>query len=297
MTVRYEDLAVLRFDGGRFANRALDVDSTQELIAYQKLISECAKELWRRRHPGRVRLPRGYEDGFALVFAEIRQGSVEIPLRRRIDAADDEFPFSQEDEFPQAARLIDDAISAVGMGGTLPSNLPRAVIPLFRDFGKTLAPNESLYIRAAGRGVEAAYTAPVRERLTNWEELTYEDVVDLTGEVSMANVRGGQFTLLLEDGESPSGRFTPEQEAEVLEALRHHREARLRIEGVGEFHLQDRSLKRLVHVDTIEIVPVGRPAYDKSARPIWETVLEIADQAPPGAWDKVPSDLSERVDE
>ena len=38
MRATYEDLAVLRFHGDRFANHTLDVDSTQELIAYKKLI-------------------------------------------------------------------------------------------------------------------------------------------------------------------------------------------------------------------------------------------------------------------
>ncbi|MFN0300262.1 MAG: hypothetical protein ACKVQU_07890 [Burkholderiales bacterium] len=41
------ELASLRFDGKRFENHALDVECTQELIAYHTLVLECAKELWR----------------------------------------------------------------------------------------------------------------------------------------------------------------------------------------------------------------------------------------------------------
>ena len=58
------DLASLRFDGKRFEGHALDVECTQELIAYRNLIVECAKELWRRKNPDRARLPRGFEDDF-----------------------------------------------------------------------------------------------------------------------------------------------------------------------------------------------------------------------------------------
>jgi hypothetical protein len=38
MKERYEDLAVIRFEGERFAHHTLDVDVTQELVAYKKLV-------------------------------------------------------------------------------------------------------------------------------------------------------------------------------------------------------------------------------------------------------------------
>ncbi len=125
----------------------------------------------------------------------------------------------------------------------------------------------------------------------------YDDVIDLTGEVTMANVRGGQFAISLDSGESPAGRFSPEQEALVLQALLRHREIRLRIRGVGEFEYADRSPRRIVRVDSAEIAVGGTPAYDESTRPIWEVVSEIGAQAPAEAWATVPRDLSERLDE
>lgn len=293
----YQDLATLRFEGERFADHTLDVDATQELIAYKKLVLECAKELWRRHNPGRIRLPRGFEEGFALAFSEILDGSAGIPLKRRIEHEDDALPFLPEDEFSEAAELIDEAIDSAGAGLTLPSRLPRNVIPLFRDFGGTLTAEESLYLRATGRKAEAAYTAIVRNRLANWTEPTYEDAVDLTGEVSMANVRGGQFTMLLQAGQTTSGRFSAAQEAQVLEALRLHREVRLRVKGIGEFNQADRSLRRLVRVDHAEVAPSADLVYDESVKPIWEVVAELGADAPQETWEKVPSDLSQRVDE
>ncbi len=297
MRATYEELAVLRFQGERFENHTLDVDSTQELIAYKKLVLECAKELWRQRNPDRIQLPRGFEKGFSIVFSEIREGSAGIPLKRRIEREDDELDLPPEDEFPKAARLIDEAIEAAGAGETLPSELPRNVIPLFQDLGKTLTAEESLFTRAAGRSSEAAYTSEVRERLANWAEPTYQDIVELSGEVSMANVRGGQFTLVLDNGETSGGRFNPEQEALVLEALRHHREVRLRVRGKGEFNQADRSLRRLIQVEHIEIATAGPANYDDSVPPIWEVVSQIGAEAPRGTWDNVPPDLSKRLDE
>ena len=297
MRATYQELAVLRFQGERFENHTLDVDSTQELISYKKLILECAKELWRRRNPGRVQLPRGFEKGFGIVFSEIQGGSAGVPLKRRIEREDDDLDLPIEDEFVQAARLIDQAIEAAGADAALPTEFPRNVVSLFREFGKTLTSEESLFIRAAGRPSESAYTVSVRERLATWTEPTYEDAVELSGEVSMANVRGGQFSLALESGETLSGRFSAEQEALVLEALHHHREVRLRVKAIGEFNQADRSLRRLIRVEHTEIARAGPPSYDESAPPIWQVVSEIGSRAPEGTWDNVPRDLSKRIDE
>lgn len=296
MGISYEHLADLRFDGERFDEHRLDVEVTPELLAYKKLVLECAKELWRRRSPGRVRLPRRFEENFSVVFAEIKDGSAIAPLMRRIERANDELALDAEDEFAQAARLVDEAIDAAGAGSPMPHDLPRNVIPLFRGFGRTLRADESLYLRAAGRTREAAYTAPVRDRLATWTEATYEDTVSLVGEVTMATVRG-QFSLTLESGETPTGKFSPDQEALVLEALFRHREARLRVKGAAEFNEADRSLRGFIRVDQIEILNAAAPQYDESVKPIWEALAEIGAKASAEAWKQLPSDLSARVDE
>ena len=66
---------------------------------------------------------------------------------------------------------------------------------------------------------------------------------------------------------------------------------------MGEFNQTDRSLRRLVQVEHIEIATAGPANYDDSVPPIWEVVSQIGAQAPRGTWDNVPRDLSKRVDE
>jgi hypothetical protein len=174
--------------------------------------------------------------------------------------------------------------------------LPRNVIPLFANFGRSLRADESIVIRAVGDSHEVVYTEAVRDRLTNWREPTYEDLVELVGEVSMASVKG-QFTLTLDGGDAVTGRFEPEHEALVLEALYRHREVRFRVRGVGEFNEPDRTLRGMLRIDNVEIVGAATSGYDESVRPIWEVIAEIGAQTPPGAWDAVPDDLSMSVDE
>lgn len=290
------ELAALRFDGKRFDGHALDVDCTQELIAYRALILECAKELWKRKNPGRVRLPKGFEDGFRVQFDRIDDGSAVVPLRRVRETTQTELDLG--DEFDEAAALVDAAIAAADCDDPLPDELPANVIPLFASFGRTLRDDEVLHTRARGSPAESAYTAKARVRLAEWVGPTYEDRVDLVGEVRMANVGPGAFRLQVgETGAQVDGRFDAAQEAIVLEALRNHRSARLRVVGTAEFSTRDRQIKRLVRIDYVDLAPATAHAFDEATPPVWEQLERIGLDAPPGTWDAVPDNLSTRIDQ
>jgi len=291
------EMASLRFDGERFDGHSLDVECTQELITYRNLVLECAKLLWRAKHPDRVNLPKGFDKGFRLQFNRLEDGSALVPLQRvqLTDQAD-----LLDDEFDEAVSLIDQAIIAANADDLLPTGLPSNVIPLFRDFGKTLRDDEVLFTRARGAKIEAAYTAKARKRLAEWVEDTYEDFVDVVGEVRMANVGPGRFALQIEMSGTQAvveGRYSLADEAKVLDALNEHRTARLRVRGVGEFGTADRTLKRFIKVNLVELAENETPIYDDTAVPIWEQLSSIGRSAPAGAWDAIPSDLSSRIDE
>ena len=291
------DLASLRFDGERFAGNALDVDCVQELIAYRNIILECAKELWKRKHPDRVRLPKGFEDEFRLQFDRIDPGSVIVPLKRVVPVDQAALDWGNLDEFDEAAELVDAAISAANDDKLLPETLPANVVLLFKEFGKTLRDGEVVFTHARHSAAEASYSAKARKRLSEWVGPAYEDVVDVAGEVSMANVKGSFALTLQETGSIVSGRFSVEQEERVLEALRNHRTARLRVTGVGEFGTHDRVLKRFVRIDDVQPAGAGDVAFVENVPPIWEQLTALGEAAPKGTWDNVPTDFSMRIDE
>lgn len=291
------DLASLRFEGERFTGHALDVDCVQELIAYRNIILECAKELWKRKHPDRVRLPKRFEEDFRLQFDRIGDGSAVVPLQRIVPTDQGELDLGTLDEFDEAAELVDAAISAANEDRLLPEALPANVVPLFREFGKTLREHDVLFTRARHSNVEAPYSAKARNRLSEWVGPAYEDLIDVVGEVSMANVRG-TFSLTLRDsGSIVNGRFSAEQEELVLEALRNHRTARLRVTGVGEFGTQDRLLKRIARIDDVHIAGANEVVFVEDTPPIWEQLAALGESAPVGTWDHVPADLSKRIDD
>jgi hypothetical protein len=290
------ELASLRFDGKRFEGHALDVECTQELIAYRTLVLECAKELWRSKNPDRKRLPGGFEVGFRLEFDRVDPGSAVLPLRRVRELAQGELDLG--DEFDEAAALIDAAIAAADRDDLLPERLPANVVPLFRDFGRSLRPDEVLFTRARQCDQEAPYTARARARLAEWVGPTYEDTVDLVGEVRMANLGPGAFKLQLADiGVLVDGRFDANQEVLVLDALKNHRSVRLRVRGTAEFSTRDKQIKRLTRIEHVSLAPTEADVFDETAPPIWEQLAAIGTQAPAGIWETVPDDLSMRIDE
>ena len=211
---------------------------------------------------------------------------------REIRFAEDELPFVIEDELDEAAVIIEAGIEAAGQDRPMPENLPRSVIPQLADFGKSLTEEESIFAKARQRETEVHFTPKVRQRLMTWVEPIYEDVIDITGEVRLADLDGCNFPLRQDDGRKIPGKFDAEQEALITEALRDHATRRLRVRGLAEFSQPDGALKRIIRIDDVQPSTLGEAEYDSSARPVWEVIAEIGAQVPEDEWGKVPSDLS-----
>jgi hypothetical protein len=291
---RHKPITILKFDGPRFADHGLDVDVLGEIIAYKRLLQETAKELWRRKHPARQRLPKNFDMDISLKFFTLEPGSTEVPLERSsVAAGTPRLPF--EDELDDAAILLENSIRSAGESGALPKDLPRNVVPLFQDFGKTLRPDECMIIFSGKRSLGARYDDRAKKQIMSWASVTYRDAIDLTGEVRGTDLDGLKFTLRLANGRKVPGRFEPEQEAAVLEALGDHASRRLRVIGEGDFSPEDGNLQQIAAVDRVELIEPESPAPHLS--PIWERLALIGAGVPDNAWNDVPTDLAASVDE
>jgi hypothetical protein len=130
----------------------------------------------------------------------------------------------------------------------------------------------------------------------NWTDPFYEDAISLAGEVRQADLDGCSFTLRLDDGGKVIGKFDPQQEERVTEALREHTSRRLHVNGMGRFMRATGRIERIAHVDSLH-VQVPEPAgYDGSVRPIWEQIVEIGASVPEEEWAKLPTDLAMNLD-
>ncbi len=289
-----KQLTVLTFKGPRFEDHGLDVDVLPEIIAYKGLLQESAKEIWRRKHPGRIRLPKGFEAEIHLKFFGLEAGSTAVPLFRELADTPEPHLMSLDDELDEAAAVLEDAFRAAADRKGAPSDLPRGVIPLFEDLGKTLRKDEYLLFAAAEQKRPVRYDRQIKKWILGWASSSYDDMVDLRGEVRATDLDGLKFTLRVADGQRVIGRFKPEHEAALLEALGEHASRRMRVVGVGQFAPEDGTLKQIVEVERIEVI---EPSVVPSGKvPIWERLASIGTAAPGDAWDTVPTDLSANVD-
>jgi hypothetical protein len=128
-------------------------------------------------------------------------------------------------------------------------------------------------------------------------EQTYQEKIDLSGEVRATDLDGGMFTLRIEDGSKvEGGRFTKDQERKVTEALKEHETKRLRVIGVGEFDMSSRKLKKIVETLDVDAVPAETLMYDGNVPPIWEEIAKLGKQVSEKDWAKVPTDLAKNLD-
>jgi hypothetical protein len=286
-------IAILKFNGPRFDDHGLDVDVLSEIVAYKRLLQETAKELWRRKHPERQRLPKSFDTELSLKFFELEAGSTGVPLERATPiAAAPRLPF--DDELEEAVRVLERSIGMAAGEQLPPKELPRSVVSLFQDFGKALRPDEFIALSNGNSSKFVRYDRQIRERIVSWSSMPYTDVVDLTGEVRGTDLDGLRFTLRIPDGRKVSGRFEPEQESVLLEALGEHSSRRLRVLGEGEFSPDDGSLQQITKIRQFEILENEAPSL--APIPIWVQLAEIGARVPEDEWDTVPTDLASNVD-
>jgi hypothetical protein len=294
MALTKYELVVHKFAGGRFDDHGVDVDVLPDLVAYKNILIETAKELWRSKHPERQRLPKNFEDSLSLKFYAIQPGSAAIPLFREVEAPESFFP-REPDELDAAVEVVTDTIEAVGEDRSLPDALPKNVIPLFENYGKTLRPDERIELKPATRSKITRYSSKERERLARLIGTPYEDIVDLTGEIRAADLDGSNFALKLADGTKVFGKFSPEQETLITDVLREHARRWLHVRGRAEFFANGQ-MKRLITVEALDVQLAGEKTFDAGARPIWDIIEEIGAAVPSVEWDKVPRDGAVNLD-
>jgi len=296
MAKKQYELVTHTFKGGRFDDHGIDIDVLPELIAYKAILLETAKELWRKKNPDRQRLPKNFEDSLSLKFYKILPASAAVPIMREIDVEEGLFSFEPlPDELDDAVILVSDSIESVFHSKPIPQDFPKNVIPLFSDYGKTLRPGERIELKAAKKDSNVSYSQKERAALVQLLQTGYEDYVDLVGEIRAADLDGANFAIRLIDDTKIPGKFSQDQEDDIIEALREHASHRLHIKGRGEF-LPDGKLKRIVTVTDVSIQTLEGLPFNETALPIWDVVEEISSSVPDEEWAKLPADLAKNLD-
>ena len=272
----------------------MDVDTLPDLFRYKTLLVDVAKELWRRNHPDRKNLPKNFEDSLNLKFFEVQNNCATIPLVRELSHDDRENLFV-EDELDDAVVLVADTIEAAGLDHPLPEAFPKHLLAQLQDYGKCLREDEWIEHRTTRRPAPVRYDSRVRHHLSRWVESSYEDAVDVIGEVTMARIGKPRMALLLAPDHEVEAPFAPADEETITTALKKHSEVRLHVVGRGLFAV-DGTLLRILTVETTRILAGGQVPFVAEAKPIWEEFAEALANVPDVELAKLPTDGAERLD-
>jgi hypothetical protein len=299
MSDEIRDVTTITFSGPRFDDAGLELDVLSELLAYRKLLTEAAKELWRTENRERQRLPKGFEESIRLKFYSIESGSAVIPIKRVVAHEDSLLfkPAPHPDEIDEAAQLIDETITAISEDRAIPDRMPKTLLPLLAALGENLREGEAIKTRAVRSAKAAEFTCQTRAQVGRLLEAVYEDRVEIVGEVRSADIDQRNFAIRDSSGAKVPAKFRAEHEAEITDALHDHASCRIAITGLGEFSARDGGLRRILRVDQLERRPAApEDEYDDSAPLLWQSVIALGASLPPEEWDRVPTDLAANLD-
>jgi len=302
MARQWKEVVRLTLEGPRFADHAIHLPALQELLHYQKIITETAVGLWWAKNQDAGQLPDNFKEKTILRLKEIGEGSASVLMEAQLEEPESgELPLGVArslDPVEEAIEVVTVTIDRVRNDQALPEELPKNVIPLLAYWGRSLAEDELIGIQNP-RHPKVTFTSRERARVINFVEKKYEDTIDIIGTVLAADVKKNRFVIYLNPKDHDGiqvGKFAPEQEAVITEALKEHQTRRLRVKGKGEYALPEGKLRAITHIDELILPPIGETPFDPTARPIWEEIIEIAERIPEEELDKLPRDLSANLD-
>ena len=110
-----------RFVGPRFEEHTLPLSAARDLAAYEELVLELAKHLFRQKQQGRIRIPKGFANDFSLHLEKIGDGSARPALVAMMAGA--QLFSSLPVEITEAKELIN-AVIATEEGQPFPAAFP-----------------------------------------------------------------------------------------------------------------------------------------------------------------------------
>jgi hypothetical protein len=219
-------------EGSRAAEHRFPVDLLQDFAAYQDLVLEVAKTIYKEQH-GKDRAPKGFAQSFELRVRAIGRGS-------SVAVLDASFAVPEFAQFFWQAR---DRINAVIQSPSVDAlrELPEEAIPFFDRFGKSLLPSEKLVLRRNGltMGSSPVLTQERRKQLLTRHQGTYEKVLEVGGSMTVVNWQRRRVTIRPDEGPSIEIPFADRDEHRLAVAQKERHFVQLVAKGTATFNARD----------------------------------------------------------
>lgn len=247
----------LRFTGPSFSGHWLPVKDLQDVAAYESLLIELAKRLYRKKLPEKRKLPKFP----SLSLLRFEQGSACVVLALNHS----ENVFVQQSLFPDesgcwlfsARDTVCDVVASFDNGSfdnVLPAEFSPVLCSRFHKIGRSMADGDSFEFVRPGYSEPAVLTPKKRKSLTNFAtnvKIKAAHEVKLIGTINKADWDKKTFTLRQNDG-SQSVIQCPESFRPKVGELGGRDRDQVGISGKGAFGSDD-NLKEVLQVDSIEI--------------------------------------------
>ena len=244
-----------KFCGPRFDKHTLPVEVARDLAAYETLLIELAKHLYRQDHPDRQRTPKGFTD-VHLDIVELQEGSA-MPTLALITAMalpvqSSLFSHDEYGYYHQARDLIAECIDAPETA--LPTKFPKELLAHFNQLGRSLKDDEALELHKADKSRVAVLNPAKRKKLVLAANASYEREVELIGSIAEADWEKQTFRLRLLDGNQASVHM-PEiyRDREKIRQSGGRIRDRIFVKGVAAYNSYEQ-LQRVNYVDSLEVI-------------------------------------------
>lgn len=177
--------------GQRFNDHTLPLQLARDFIAYEDLIVELAKHIYKKEHPGRERILRGFTERFSLQLKSIGEGSTVIALERRSEPD----ILLNTDYFTMARDQINDLIQGITASQDILKGFPANLLGYFDKFGQSIREDEELELSIPNRQ-SATYTREIRRILVGRSSKPeISDWITLRGSITEVDARKNTFTI------------------------------------------------------------------------------------------------------
>lgn len=237
-----------RFVGPRFEGHTLPLSAAKDLAAYEKLVLELAKHLFREKQTDRVRVPKGFAQGFSLHIERIDDGSAMPALvAMMLGSLIADLP----PEIIESKNLINTVI-ATEAEQAFPSAFPKEFYSYFNRIGCSLEDGEFIEWLPKSTTNKTVLTPAKRKRLVIAHRETYEKEVNVVGVVEELNAPKRTGTLRTQDKETVGFAYDDPFFADLKIALGSS-SMHVRLKGVGIFDVNERlsAVKEIEQVDAL----------------------------------------------
>lgn len=248
-----------RLTGERFDGHTIPLEVLKDWAAFEDLIVETAKWLYKSENPARERLPRNFARDVSLTLSAVEDGSA-VPVLK-MEYEEDLAGGVHTDWFERARENVVGAIGrAAANDSSFEELLPPNFAQYFDRFGRSLRDGEAFQFQAGGTAYNVSYTREVRKSIVVAKTGEYKTEELIRGCLSGVDAKAKTFELDALGGAKVTATYVPEVGLAVIESLKTYDDGgRFLIAGTTVRDDADRLIKiesvsRVEPLDALDVV-------------------------------------------